>query len=185
MGHTQFMPTTYNAYAADWDGDGRRDIWNAPADALASTANYVAKSGWQAGRPWGFEVRLPRDFDYAEAGPAGARPMADWARLGVTPASGGSLGMPAVTARLILPAGMKGPAFLVTGNFDAILRYNNSIAYALAVGLLADRIRGGAPCAPPGPRMNACCRSPSGARCRPCSTASATIPAAPGAMSVR
>ncbi len=144
MGHTQFIPTTYLGYAVDFDGDGRRDIWHSIPDALASTANYLKKRGWQRGVPWGFEVRLPRNFDWRLVGRRHARSIAAWERLGVRPARGRFYARHA-RAWILLPAGHKGPAFLVTGNFRAILGYNASHAYALAVGHLADRIAGAGP----------------------------------------
>lgn len=143
MGQTQFIPTTYNQYAVDFDGDGRRDIWSSSPDALASTANYLKTSGWQHGQTWGFEVRLPPSFDYALAEMSIRKPMAQWLRLGVRPASGNLPRDPQASVSLLLPAGYRGPAFLVTDNFRAILKYNNSTAYALAVGLLADSFKGG------------------------------------------
>ncbi len=143
MGHTQFIPTTYNAYAVDWTGDGKRDIWNSVPDALASTANYLRKSRWRPTRPWGWEVKLPKKFNYRNAGKSGARTTLKWKKIGVVPANGERFGVADEVARLILPAGAKGPAFLVTRNFRAILAYNSSVSYALAVGHLADRIRGG------------------------------------------
>lgn len=143
MGHTQFIPTTFDAYAVDWTGDGKRDVWNSVADALASTANYIKKSGWNPHRPWGWEIKLPAGFNYALIGPANARSVASWVKSGLRPARGGRFGAPGAKSWVILPAGADGPAFLVTENFKAILRYNSSTAYALAVGHLADRIRGG------------------------------------------
>jgi membrane-bound lytic murein transglycosylase B len=143
MGHTQFIPATYNAYAVDMTGDGKRDIWNSKADALGSAAHYLKKRGWRKGQPWGWEVRLPRGFNYLMAGKDGTRSIADWTRYGVKPARGGNFGHATARARLLLPVGRHGPAFLVTGNFDAILAYNRSNAYALAVGHLADRLAGG------------------------------------------
>lgn len=145
MGHTQFIPVTYNAYAVDMTGDGKRDIWNSVPDALGSTAHYLKKRGWQKGQPWGWEVALPNGFNYRMAGKDGTRPVADWTRLGVRPARGGNFGNASARVRLLLPVGRHGPAFLVTQNFDAILAYNRSNAYALAVGHLADRIAGGGP----------------------------------------
>ena len=141
MGHTQFIPTSYQAFAVDFTDDGRRDIWSEdPTDALASTAAYLAKNGWIKGMPWGVEVRMPRGFDYRHG--LDARMPSDWARLGVTRADGGTL-RDHGTARLLLPAGAGGPAFLVFKNFDVIKRYNASDAYALGVGHLGDRIAGG------------------------------------------
>jgi len=145
MGHTQFIPTTYNAYAVDWTGDGKRDIWNSVSDALASTGNYLNKSGWRPTRPWGWEVKLPKGFNFNHIGKGGKRTTLEWKKLGVSPANGERYGVSDAVGHLILPAGRRGPAFLVTKNFKAILAYNASVSYALAVGHLADRIRGGKP----------------------------------------
>ncbi len=139
MGQTQFIPTTYNTHAVDFDGDGRRDIWNSPADALASAAHYLQASGWKAGQPWGFEVSLPDGFDYALADSSIRKPLAEWRRLGL---SGLPVVMDEANASLLLPAGYRGPAFLIMDNFRAILRYNNSSSYALAIGLLSERFEG-------------------------------------------
>ncbi|MCQ4257034.1 lytic murein transglycosylase [Stutzerimonas stutzeri] len=139
MGQTQFIPTTYNTHAVDFDGDGRRDIWNSSADALASAAHYLKASGWKAGQPWGFEVSLPDGFDYAQADNSIRKPLSEWRRLGL---SGIPAGMEDTSASLLLPAGYRGPAFLVLDNFRAILRYNNSSSYALAIGLLSERFEG-------------------------------------------
>ena len=142
MGQTQFLPSNYLAYAVDADGDGRRDIWGSLPDVMASTANFLARSGWQAGQPWGLEVRLPPSFDYARADLELRQPTAQWAGEGVQSMDGAPL--PALQgASLLLPAGARGPAFLVGANFHTILRYNNSISYALAVGLLAQQLVGG------------------------------------------
>jgi membrane-bound lytic murein transglycosylase B len=151
MGQTQFIPTTYARHAIDGDGDGRRDLWSSLPDVFGSTAAYLSSSGWRQGLPWGLEVRLPPGFDHALADPSAARPVADWAALGVQPVAG-SLPPAGESAAVLLPAGYQGPAFLVTDNFKAILRYNNSTSYALAVGHLADRYRGGAPIAVAWPR---------------------------------
>ena len=151
MGQTQFIPTTYNTHAVDFDGDGRRDIWNSSADALASAAHYLQASGWQAGQPWGFEVSLPQGFDYALADPALRKPLREWQALGVKT---GAV-QPALLdqpAALLLPAGHRGPAFITLPNFRAILKYNNSSAYALAVGLLSERFGGGGQIAASWPR---------------------------------
>lgn len=145
MGHTQFIPLTYNAYAVDMTGDGKRDIWNSVPDALGSTANYLKKRGWKNHMPWGWEVRLPRGFNYRMAGKAGTRSVGDWAKLGLQPVNRRSFKGGNTRARLLLPVGRHGPAFLVTKNFDAILAYNRSNAYALAVAHLADRLAGGGP----------------------------------------
>jgi lytic murein transglycosylase len=145
MGHTQFMPTTYLAHAVDFDGDGRRDIWGAVSDALASTANYLKASGWRSGESWGYEVELSQGFDYTFADDTAERPFSAWTQLGVRPAHGGVFPSIDGKAVLTLPAGAQGPAFLLLPNFRVILQYNNSTAYALSVGHLADRLRGGPP----------------------------------------
>jgi membrane-bound lytic murein transglycosylase B len=144
MGQTQFLPSNFLAYAVDADGDGRRDIWGSVPDVMASTANFLARSGWQPGQPWGREVRLPPGFDLALADGEQRRPAAAWAGLGVQTMDGSPL--PALAdAALLLPAGARGPAFIVGPNFRTILRYNNSTSYALAVGLLAQALGGGPP----------------------------------------
>lgn len=141
MGHTQFIPSSFLAYAQDGDGDGRRDIWNSIPDVLASTANYLARAGWRSGEPWGAEVVLPQGFDYGLADAATRRSSHEWAALGVTARDGGPL--PRLDeAAVIAPAGARGPAFLVGHNFRVILRYNNATSYALAVATLSDRIAG-------------------------------------------
>ena len=143
MGHTQFIPSTYTARAVDFDRDGRRDIWGTVADALASTANYLRASGWVAGSQWGYEVALPPTFDFAWSAPGRVRAYAEWQAAGVTTAAIHSDPAAGLLLQLILPAGARGPAFLVSGNFRTLLKYNQSTSYALAVGHLADRIAGG------------------------------------------
>ena len=142
MGQTQFLPSNFLAYAVDADGDGRRDIWGSMADVMASTANFLSRAGWQAGKPWGDEVRLPPGFDFGRADTAVRQSTAQWAAEGLRAVEGQQL--PEFDdGTILLPAGARGPAFLVGPNFRAILRYNNSTSYALAVGLLAQRLRGG------------------------------------------
>ncbi|MDT0619724.1 lytic murein transglycosylase [Salinisphaera sp. P385] len=151
MGHTQFIPTSFQAYAMDGDGDGKRDIWGSIPDVMASTAHYLAEAGWDTGDPWGLEVQLPEGFDYASADGRTRQSASGWAADGVRPASGGSL--PQLDdAAIITPAGARGPAFLVGPNFRSILRYNNATSYALAVGRLADRIAGAGPLVAEWPR---------------------------------
>ncbi|MFD1880153.1 lytic murein transglycosylase [Paracoccus pacificus] len=141
MGHTQFMPTSYLEYAVDFNGDGRRDIWSDdPTDSLASTAAYLARSGWQRGQPWGAEVQLPAGFNMGQIGKGTRKSTATWASQGVRRMGGG--GLPGGTGSIIMPAGARGPAFLILDNFRAILRYNNSDNYALGVSILGDRIAG-------------------------------------------
>ena len=152
MGHTQFIPTTYNAYAVDFDGDGRRNIWTSPADALASAAHYRKKSGWVSGKTWGYEVVLPRRFDYRLADGDTTRTLGQWQKLGIRRAGGRSFPRPADRAELLLPGGANGPAFLLLRNHFVIKRYNNATSYALAIGHLADRLRGGGAFAQAWPR---------------------------------
>ena len=142
MGHTQFIPTTYLAHAVDYDGDGRRNIWGSRQDALASAANYLAVSGWERGKGWGYEVKLPANFNFAHADGKSRKTLADWSKLGIQRANGGNYPRPDDSARLFLPGGAKGPAFLLLKNFDVIKRYNNADAYALAIGHLSDRLKG-------------------------------------------
>ncbi len=141
MGNTQFLPSVFLQYAVDADGDGRRDIWGSMADVAASTANYLASSGWNPGEPWGVEVRLPANFDYARTELSTRQNSNAWAAEGVQ--SVNSQALPAMAgASIIAPAGARGPAFMVGSNFRVILRYNNSTNYALAVGLLASQLAG-------------------------------------------
>ncbi len=154
MGHTQFIPTSYLSYAVDWTGDGKKDIWGSKEDALASTANYLAKAGWKSDRPWGWEVSLPKDFNKALIGRTKWRPVSEWMKLGIKPASGGDFDAKQADAFVMIPQGIDGPAFLVTKNFMAIMDYNQSHSYALAVGHLGDRIRGGGPFVGSWPEIN-------------------------------
>ena len=152
MGQTQFTPSSYLSLAVDGDGDRRRDIWGSPADALASAANLLAKGGWIAGQSWAREVTVPADFDFSlSEGPKETPGW--WADRGVVRADGlaWSDADRTAPAQLLAPAGAGGPVFLLFPNHFAIRRYNNSVAYALAVGLLADRIAGGGPLARPWP----------------------------------
>ncbi len=138
MGHTQFIPTSYQAYAVDADGNGRRDIWNSVPDALATAANLLHKNGWQTGRTWGYEVSLPAGRKF----PGGSLPLSKWQSIGVGRVSGKPFSNPSDKAELKVPDGRSGPAFLMTKNFFVLKRYNNADKYALAVGLLADEIAG-------------------------------------------
>ena len=138
MGHTQFIPTSYQAFAVDIDRDGRRDIWGSVPDALASAANLLAKGGWQAGKTWGYEVLLPAGRKF----PSGSLTLDQWAAMGVVRANGKPFPRGADKAELKLPDGPTGPVFLMTKNFFVLKKYNNADTYALAVGLLADQIAG-------------------------------------------
>jgi lytic murein transglycosylase len=139
MGQTQFMPSNVVDYAIDFSGDGSADIWNNVPDVLGSTANYLQKWKWKRGLPWGFEVTIPKDFDMMRS----RGTFAEWHRLGLRRADGKEF-PPAGGGILFYPSGASGPAFLVTENFDVLKEYNNSDAYAIAVGHLADRMNGGA-----------------------------------------
>ena len=143
MGHTQFMPIAWLTYAQDFNGDGRRDIWgDDPTDALASTGAYLARNGWKAGEPWGYEVLLPDGFDYEQTSEAVKKSTEDWAKLGVTRPGGAAL-TGSGPASVLLPAGADGVALLIFSNFAALESYNTADAYVIAVGHLADRARGG------------------------------------------
>ncbi len=142
MGHTQFMPSTFTAYAVDYDGSGRIDLWNSLPDAFASSANYLQSLGWVDGQRWGREVILPEGFDYALAAPDERRAVSEWRALGVLQTDGQRVPDSGIEAELMLPSGYQGPAFLVYENFRKIMRWNASTSYALAVGVLADRIAG-------------------------------------------
>ncbi|MCV2867065.1 lytic murein transglycosylase [Defluviimonas sp. WL0002] len=145
MGHTQFIPTSYLSFAVDFTGDGKRDIWSDdPADALASTAAYLARSGWKQGQPWGVEVRLPADFDFGLTGERVTKSAADWAKLGVRDVQGRRVSNHG-PASILMPAGARGAAFMIFSNFHAIERYNAADAYVIAVGHLSDRLKGGIP----------------------------------------
>jgi membrane-bound lytic murein transglycosylase B len=155
FGPTQFMPTSFKRYAVDFDGDGRRDVVNSIPDVIASTANNLKRTGWQPGATWGYEVALPAGFNFLLADRSIRKTLAEWEQLGVRRVGGKPYPRPSDQAYLIVPAGGAGPAFLVIGNFRVIMRYNPSEAYALAVGHLADRIRGGEPIVQAWPRHEA------------------------------
>lgn len=151
MGNMQFIPSTFRDFAVDFDGDGRRDHWNSLPDTFASAANFMARSGWQGERTWGREVSLAPAFDVALSGLSSRRSLAEWQALGVRRVDGRDLPGVDIVASLILPAGAKGPAFLVYQNFRAIMVWNRSILYAVAVGHLADRLAGGGAFLTPSP----------------------------------
>jgi len=138
MGQCQFMPSTFLGYAVDYDGDGRRDIWNDRADALASIANFIARLGWRGGEGWGREVMLPAGFDAHSTGLEVKRPTGEWSRLGVRSMDAGPLSGRESEASLVMPDGTGGPAFLVYDNFRTIMKWNKSTYFAAAVGYLAD-----------------------------------------------
>lgn len=152
MGHTQFMPSSWHAFAVDFTADGKRDIWgDDPTDALASTAAYLAGKGWVKGAPWGAEITLPPGFDYDLTTERVKKPVAEWQAMGVRLAEGGDLPDHGA-ASVLLPGGHKGAAFLIFQNFHVIETYNTADAYVIAVGHLADRLRGAGPIRAPWPR---------------------------------
>jgi lytic murein transglycosylase len=155
FGHTQFMPSTFMRSAVDFDGDGRRDLVDSIPDALASTANFLKRAGWRPGLPWGFEVKLPTDFDASGTGRRNRQPASAWAGRGIVRIDGKPLVAREILAdtqsALLLPSGAAGPAFLVTSNFNAIYSYNAAESYALAIAHLSDRLRGGGPFVTPWP----------------------------------
>lgn len=137
-GQPQFLPSSWVEYAVDYDGDGRKDIWESKPDVFASIANYMKKNGWQTGEPWGIIVKLPPKFDMALEGKATVKPVSEWNALGVRTENGEPLPYPNLQASVVQPLG--GPTFLAYPNYKMILKYNNSIYYAGAIGYLADKI---------------------------------------------
>jgi lytic murein transglycosylase len=152
FGPTQFMPTSFKRHAVDFDGDGRRDVVQSIPDVIASTANNLKKDGWAAGQTWGYEVVVPQGFDYLLADRSKQFAVAQWEKLGLHRPNGQAFPRPAERAYLLVPAGARGPAFLMLNNFRVIMRYNPAEAYALAIGHLGDRLRGGEPFAQGWPR---------------------------------
>jgi membrane-bound lytic murein transglycosylase B len=140
MGHPQFMPSNFDRLAVDMDGDGRRDIWDSRADALGSIANYLARSGWREDELWGREVVLPAGFNPEDARRENTRPLRDWVRAGIRRPDGTDLPSLDLQTAILLPDGAGGQAFAVYPNFNVIRRYNPSNFYALAVGMLSDRV---------------------------------------------
>jgi membrane-bound lytic murein transglycosylase B len=153
FGPTQFMPTAFKRFAVDADGDGRRDVVDNPYDLIASTANNLKKDGWQAGATWGYEVVLPKGFNFMLADRSKAMTLAQWDQLGVKRAGGKPYPNPTDKAYLLAPAGAEAPGFLMLQNFRVIMKYNPAEAYALAIGHFADRLRGGPPFVQPWPRQ--------------------------------
>ena len=142
FGQTQFVPSAFLKYAMDGDGDGRRDLWRSPADALASAANLLLQSGWERNAVWGYEIVLPASFPYEFADLDKPTTISYWRRIGVRAAGGLDLPDSDARAAIYLPAGARGPAFMVFDNFHTVLKYNNAGSYALAVCTLADRLKG-------------------------------------------
>jgi lytic murein transglycosylase len=149
MGYTQFMPTDFENFGVDFDGDGKRDIWNSIPDALASTGNSLHSQGWDGSKTWAYEVTLPADFDCSLQGPDLAKPISEWMKLGIARVKGQEFPKEKLgdNAFLVLPAGLKGPAFLATDNFSVLKLYNNSDVYAIFVGHIADMIASNEPVA--------------------------------------
>jgi membrane-bound lytic murein transglycosylase B len=141
-GHTQFMPSSWEKFAVDFDGDGKRNLWgDDPGDALASTANYLRYWGWTKGQPWGVEVALPPGFDFDQTTERVVKPVADWQAMGVRLAAGGDLPDHG-PGSILLPGGHRGAAFLIWPNFQVIEKYNTADAYVVAIGSLSDRLAG-------------------------------------------
>jgi lytic murein transglycosylase len=152
FGPTQFMPTAFKRYAVDFDGDGKRDVVDDVGDLIASTANNLKKDGWQPGQSWGYEVEVPKGFNYLYADRGKVLTIAQWQQLGIRRPDGQTFPRATDKAYLLAPAGAQGPGFLMLPNFRVILKYNPAEAYALAIGHFADRIRGGAAFVQPWPR---------------------------------
>ncbi len=141
MGHFQFMPSTFNAYAVDFNHDGQIDIWHSFEDAAASAANYLSSIGWQRSHPWGMEVSLPWDFDFSQTGRGKVKTIKEWRKQGVKTKDNREIKLDKkLAAAIIIPEGKKGSAYLVLNNFNKIMQWNRSENYALAVGLLADYV---------------------------------------------
>ena len=151
-GHTQFMPSSWETFAVDFDGDGKRNLWGEdPGDALASTANYLRHWGWTTDQPWGLEVTLPQGLDYNQTTERVVKPVPGWQALGVRTATGGDLPDHG-PGSILLPGGHRGAAFLIFPNFQVIEKYNTADAYIIGIGHLADRLKGGPPIAASWPR---------------------------------
>ncbi|TCT05117.1 lytic murein transglycosylase [Aquabacter spiritensis] len=159
FGPTQFMPTSFQRFAVDFDGDGKRNVVDSVPDVIASTANNLKIDGWEFGKTWGYEVQLPANFDYRHVDRSKRYTLAQWASLGIRRPGAKAFPRPNDTAFLLLPAGSNGPAFLMLPNFSAILKYNPADAYALAIGHLSDRLRGGGDFAQAWPKERALSRS--------------------------
>ncbi|MDP1925813.1 MAG: lytic murein transglycosylase [Thiobacillus sp.] len=153
MGHMQFMPSTFRAYAVDGDGDARIDLWQSLPDAMHSAANYLARAGWRAGEPVAIEVQLPAGFDWRQARIAHRLSVTEWAARGVQAMDGSALPRVAGRAAILVPQGWQGPAFMVFDNFDVVMDWNRSVSYALSVAQLAHQVAGGSALAtlPPDP----------------------------------
>ena len=152
FGPTQFMPTSFKRFAVDFDGDGRRDVVDSVPDLIASTANNLKKDGWTSGQTWGYEVVVPQNFNYMLADRSRLMTIREWERAGIRRAGGKAFSRGDDKAFLLVPAGVQGPGFLMLPNFRAIMKYNPAEAYALAIGHLADRLRGGEAIVQPWPR---------------------------------
>ena len=152
FGPTQFMPTSFKRFAVDFDGDGRRDVVESVPDLVASTANNLKKDGWISSQTWGYEVAMPRGFDYMLADRTQMKTMSEWERLGIRRVGGKAFPRGSDRSYLLVPAGAQGPGFLMLQNFRVIMKYNPAEAYALAIGHLADRLRGGEAFVQPWPR---------------------------------
>ena len=155
FGPTQFMPTSFKRFAVDFDGDGRRDVVDTPIDMMASTANNLKKDGWVSGQTWGYEVVVPKGFNHMLADRSTQKSLAEWEALGIKRAGGKDFPRPSDRGYLLVPAGHQGPGFVMLHNFRVIMRYNPAEAYAIAIGHLSDRLRGGGPFVQAWPRHEA------------------------------
>jgi Membrane-bound lytic murein transglycosylase B len=153
FGPTQFMPTSFKRYAVDFDGDGRRDVVDSVPDVIASTANNLKKDGWVTGQTWGYEVVVPKGFNFMLADRSRVMSVQEWERVGIRRAGGKAFPRVDDRAYLLVPAGAQGPGFLMLQNFRVIMKYNPAEAYALAIGHLADRLRGREPFVQAWPRQ--------------------------------
>jgi membrane-bound lytic murein transglycosylase B len=140
MGQCQFMPSSFLRLAVDHDGDGRKDIWNTPADVFASAANYLSQSGWRGTQIWGRRAQLPEEFNLRQANLNIIKPLQDWQDMGVRKSNGEGLPLASLSASIVLPDGKGGPAYLVYDNYRVIMKWNRSTYFATSVGLLADAI---------------------------------------------
>ena len=183
FGPTQFMPTAFKRYAVDFDHDGRRDVVDSIPDIIASTANNLKKDGWVSGQTWGYEVVVPANFNFCSPIARASMTIREWERHGLTRPGGKPFPRPDDRAFLLVPAGVQGPGFLMLPNFRAIMSYNPAEAYALAIGHLADRLRGGGPSRSTGRATSGCCRATSGWSCSNCWPATATMSASRTATS--
>ena len=175
------MPTTFKRFAVDFDGDGRRDVVDSVPDVIASTANNLKRDGWVSGQTWGYEVAVPKNFDYMLADRSKQMTVRQWESLGLTRPDGKPFPRVEDRAYLLVPAGAQGPGFLMLQNFRVIMKYNPAEAYALAIGHLADRLRGGGPFVQDWPRSERVLTLTDATNCSSCWRGAATTSVSPTA----